>query len=92
MEFEWDEGKRRRNLAKHGIDFRDAVRVFHDAHRLWGFDEAHSDLEDRWWTLGSVHETVLLVVTTARGGVIRIISARKATRDEQEAYYQSLTR
>jgi uncharacterized DUF497 family protein len=48
VEFEWDEAKRRTNLETHGVDFRDAVRVFEDEHRLWGYDRSHSDFEDRW--------------------------------------------
>ncbi len=92
MELEWDEHKRHRNLAKHGVDFRDAVRVFLDPHLLWGFDDRHSDHEDRWWNLGITVGAVLLVVTTERGTVQRIISARKATQDERAAYYENLTR
>lgn len=92
MEFEWHEEKRQSNLEKHGVDFRDAIRVFQDEKRLWGFDDRHSDFEDRWWTVGMTHDTVLTVVWTERGGVIRLISARRATRDEQTAYYESLAR
>ncbi len=92
MELEWDEEKRRSNLAKHGIDFRDAAQIFRDPNQLWGFDERHRDEEDRWWTLGITRGTVLFIVTTERGDVLRIISARKATRDEQRAYYENLTR
>ncbi len=92
MEFEWDEEKRKSNLASHGIDFRDAIQIFHDPNRLWGFDEGHSNFEDRWWNLGMTHEMVLHIVTTERSGVTRMISARKATRNEQKAYYESLTR
>lgn len=93
MEFEWHDEKRQRNLDKHGIDFRDAVRVFQDPHHLWGFDEEHYDFEERWWTLGRVHDTVLVVVWTERDGdVIRIISARRATRHEEETYYESFAR
>ena len=92
MDFEWHDEKRERNLEKHGIDFRDAVRVFQDQHRLWGFDEEHSDFEDRWWTIGMAHDTVLVVVWTERDGVIRMISARRTTTSEQKAYYESFTR
>lgn len=92
MEFEWHEEKRQSNLEKHGVDFRDAIRVFQDEKRLWGFDDRHSDFEDRWWTVGMTHDTVLTVVWTEHGGVIRLISARRATRDEQTAYYESLAR
>jgi uncharacterized DUF497 family protein len=90
--FEWDDEKRRSNLANHGIDFRDAIEALQDGNRIWGFDEEHSDSEERWWTLGMTHETILFVVTTVRAGVVRIISARKATRDEQRAYVESFAR
>lgn len=92
MEFEWDETKNSRNLAKHGLDFRDAIGVFRDENRIWGLDQRHSDAEDRWWNLGIVRETVIFTVTVERDGVIRMITARKATRHEQEADYKSLTR
>ncbi len=92
MEFEWDEQKCENNLRKHSVDFRDAVHVFRDEHRIGGFDARHSDFEERWWTVGRIRDTVLFVVSTERGGVFRIISARKVTRDEQKAYYESLPR
>lgn len=90
MEFEWDERKRAINLTKHGVDFRDALRIFRDDHRIWGFDEEHSEHEDRWWTLGRAASVLLFVVATERRGVVRLISARKATRDERRTYYESL--
>ena len=92
VEFEWDEGKRESNFAKHSVDFADAIQVFRDAHRLWGYDEDHSDFEDRWWTIGLTHDTVLFVVTTRRNDTTRLISARKATRDEERIYYESRSR
>ncbi len=92
MEFEWDEQKCEINLKKHGVDFRDAVHVFRDEHRIGGSDAGHSEFEERWWTVGRIRDTVLFVVSTERGGVIRIISARKVTRDEQKTYYESLPR
>ncbi len=92
MEYEWAEEKRTKNLSRHDVDFRDAIRVFHDEYRLWGYDAKHSDVEDRWWTIGVSHHTILFVVTTERGDRIRLISARKATTNEQRAYYESLPR
>ena len=47
MQFEWDEDKAALNLKKHGVDFRDAVRVFYDVNRIEWYDSAHSDEEDR---------------------------------------------
>ncbi len=91
MDFEWDEDKRRSNLFRHGVDFRDAIQVFRDERQLWGIDAEHSDDEDRWWTIGMTHDTVLFVVTTERRGRIRLISAREATKEERNGYYQGIT-
>ena len=92
MEFEWDDEKRSANLANHGVDFRDAIEALQDENRIWGFDNQHSDAEERWWTLGMIREITLFIVTTERAGVVRIVSARKATRNEQKAYFESLAR
>lgn len=92
MEFEWDEQKRRKNLATHNVDFRDAVRVFQDSYRLWGYDAEHSELEDRWWTIGLVRDTILFVVTTEREDRVRLVSARKATANERKTYDESRAR
>ncbi len=88
MQFEWDEDKNTINKKKHdGISFEMAVRVFLDEKRLERYDEAHSFWgEDRWNTIGMVGE-VLFVVYTERGDKIRLISARRATREEEQYYY-----
>ena len=88
MEFEWDESKNQINLNKHKIDFNDAVHVFIDPNRVERYDSANSFNEDRWQTIGMAPLGVLFVVYAERrdGNVIRLISARKATRREQEAY------
>ncbi|HEV7718150.1 MAG TPA: BrnT family toxin [Arsenicitalea sp.] len=90
MEFEWDEEKNRANKAKHGISFGAAIEVFEDPNELTDFDQ-HIDGEDRWTTLGIASgATIVLVVHTdrTRGGIeiIRIISARGATKDEKKRY------
>ena len=89
MKFEWDEDKRRANIAKHGIDFRAAVKVFTDPRRVNGYDLVHSEEGDRWWVTGKpgANLGVLFVVYTERhGDTIRLISARKASKNEREAY------
>ena len=86
MRFEWDEEKAASNLKKHGIDFRDAVRVFQDDYRIEIYDEAHSDTEDRFCTIGMVDD-ILFVVYTERGDAVRMISARFANRRERSLYY-----
>lgn len=89
MQFEWDDEKDRKNIAKHGIAFRTAILVFQDQNRLEKFDEAHSLDEDRYLTIGEIGGTfmVVSVVYTERPEAIRIISARRATRAEKEEYY-----
>ena len=89
MLFEWDDEKEKINIAKHGIDFATAARVFGDENRLEIYDEAHSDNEDRYITIGSVDGVtfIVMVVYTERGEAIRLISARKATKQEGRMYY-----
>ena len=84
MQFEWEEDKAALNLKKHGVDFRDAVRVFYDVNRIEWYDSAHSDEEDRYNTIGMVRE-VLFVVYTERRERTRILFARKATLREGES-------
>ena len=89
MFFEWDSEKEKTNIQKHGIDFTTAARVFNDENRLELYDEAHSDTEDRYITIGLIGDVayVVLVVYTERENTIRLISARKATNQERRAYY-----
>ena len=87
--FEWDEEKEVANIKKHGIDFKSASFVFLDMNRIEIFDEAHSELEDRYITIGVVEE-VLTVVYTERKKSIRIISARKANALERSYYYDNI--
>jgi len=82
--FEWDENKRKLNLDKHGIDFVDAVDVFMDLSRIEV--ESMRDDELRYLTIGAVHDVVILVVYTYRAGTVRLISARRANKNEREAY------
>jgi uncharacterized DUF497 family protein len=87
-EFEWDEKKDAINLEKHGIGFEEAVQVFFDPFYSELYDKAHSGFfEDRWKAFGLIGEVPVMVSYTERNARIRIISARKATISEQEAYY-----
>lgn len=91
MKFEWDPKKEEINIQKHGITFEQASYVFADPYALDKYDEEHSQDEDRWLLLGhSMNEIILVVVHTFKGrdGVemVRIISARKATKNEIEEY------
>lgn len=90
MRFEWDEAKNRSNIEKHGIDFADAVDIFNHP-LLTAWDDREGYGEDRWIAIGWIHALIGVVVYTERhGDVIRIISARKATRQERKRYEQNL--
>ena len=85
--FIWDEEKNKINKKKHGISFKVAARVFLDKNRIDDLDELHSDFEERIRIIGRV-EKILTVIYTERGDRNRIISARQATKDEEEEYYE----
>lgn len=89
MQFEWDSEKEKINIIKHGIDFTTAARVFNDTNRLELYDEAHSEVEERYITIGIIDEVayLVMVVYTERREAIRLISARKATNQERKMYY-----
>jgi uncharacterized DUF497 family protein len=87
VEFEWDPAKALANLRKHGVPFFKACQVFKDAGRLEQPDFSGDHDEERWDVLGRVEDTVLFVVFTVRGERVRLISARRATRNEQRHYW-----
>ena len=90
IKFEWHSGKAATNLKKHQVSFVEAQTVFYDDFAVQFFDEEHSGEEERFIMLGmSVHSRLLIVCHCERGGgeIIRIISARKATKRES-AFYQ----
>ncbi|MFL9902913.1 BrnT family toxin [Paraburkholderia fungorum] len=90
VRFEWDEIKNQINIRKHGIDFRDAIDVF-DHPVLTAIDEREDYGEDRWIALGWIAAIVGVVVYVERDAdVIRIISARKATKHEVKRYKHSV--
>ena len=89
LRFEWDERKNRANQRKHGVSFEEARTVFFDQQAVEFYDDEYGELEDRFLLLGvSSKLRVLMVCHCLRegGGVIRIISARKATKNEQREY------
>ena len=89
ISFSWDENKNLSNQDKHGVSFEEAKTVFYDDHALEYFDPDHSQDEDRFILLGMSSTTRLLVVCHCyreENGLIRIISARKATNNERRAY------
>jgi hypothetical protein len=90
--FEWDPAKAAGNRRKHGIGFELAATVFRDPLALSRFDEAYSETEERWVTLGQAENGSLLVVVHTfqevdeHNATVRIVSARLATRHEQRDY------
>ncbi len=87
LRFEWDQRKADSNLKKHGITFQEATSVFADTLSVTIPDPDHSASEARFLDLGLSHRNRLLVVSyTERGEIIRIISARRASRPERKAY------
>jgi uncharacterized DUF497 family protein len=89
LQFEWDPKKAASNERKHGVSFDEATTVFSDDHAILLDDPDHSDDEDRFVLLGlSANLRTLVVCHAYRAAedVIRLISARKATRKERAAY------
>lgn len=86
LTFEWDDEKAKANLKKHGVPFETAAKVFLDKNRIEIYDEAHSEDEDRYITIGMAGD-VLFVVYTERSPRIRLISARLANARERKVYY-----
>jgi len=93
--FEWDFNKAKTNLKKHQVSFEDATTVFKDKNMISIFDEKHSENEERWITIGmDVNTRTLVVVHTfitidEDNTKIRIISARKATKNEEKTYWEN---
>lgn len=90
LRFEWDQKKAAENRAKHRVSFEEAVTVFGDLLGRITDDPRHSEGEERYVLLGlSERQRLLAVMFTERGDVIRLISARKATRHERRDYEEN---
>ncbi len=93
-EFEWDDAKAEANARKHDVDFMEAMGVFVDPLTLTRYDDEHSEDEERWISLGQSRNARLLLVvhtfvsTGPNTAMVRLISARLATRREREQYEQ----
>jgi len=85
--FEWNDAKARANLEKHEVSFEVARLVFDDPAGIDEIDDRGEYGEDRFTITGMAGERLLTVTYTERDGRIRIISARKATRREQDSYF-----
>ncbi|NJO16816.1 MAG: BrnT family toxin [Thioploca sp.] len=91
MKFEWDTKKEQTNINKQGVSFEQGSYVFADPYALNQYDDDHSIKADRWLILGkSINEVIPVVVHTFKDQegmeMVRIISARKATKHERNTY------
>jgi len=91
MQFEWDPQKELANLSKHGVSFKEASEVFEDPLHLSKLDHRFTYFEERWITVGKTGSKRLLVVANlffdSEGNeIVRIISAREASRNERKQY------
>jgi len=87
--FEWDSAKARANLRLHGVTFEFATTVFTDPFAIEFLDDRENYGEERFVIIGMAGRQVpVTVVYTEREGRIRMISARRATRDEQDQYFE----
>ncbi len=89
MKFEWDEAKHRANYKKHGLDFRDAEKIFQGS-TITAVDIRQEYGEDRYISLGMLEDLVVVVVHTPRSDRTRIISMRKAKLKEKQAYEEKI--
>lgn len=89
--FEWDIDKARTNVRKHGVTFEEARSCFYDPRQIVFYDPDHSDDEDRELLIAHSNQgRVLIISYTLKTEVIRIISARKATKSEEIRYAQGI--
>jgi uncharacterized DUF497 family protein len=90
MQFEWDPAKYSQNRTKHGVSFEEASTAFEDDFFLCFADPDHSEGEVRYLLLGqSLQGRLLVIAYTERRGVVRLISAREATRRERKTYEEA---
>ena len=90
MRVTWNAAKNRRNIQKHGIDFADVEEMFNHP-MLTLRDDRYDYGESRWISVGRLHALIAVVVYTERDqDLLRIISARKATRSEVKRYEQAV--
>ncbi len=91
MQIEWDENKNRLNQKKHGVSFEVAREIFNDPFQIAKLDHRFNYFEERWITVGSTKDNVIIVVANlffSEDGeeIIRIISARNADKKERRSY------
>lgn len=90
LQFEWDPDKAKKNLRKHDVSFEEASTIFKDPQYISFLDEEHSADEERHITIGmSFKARLLMAAHTTRRKLIRLISARKATKNEEKFYNET---
>ncbi len=89
MDFKWDDKKRKSNIKDHGIDFINSPKVF-ESYTLTIEDDRYDYGEERFITFGILEGRVVVVVHTENEDSIRIISIRKATKNEEKAYFSQI--
>ncbi len=90
MKFEWDEAKRKSNIKKHGFDFVDAEKAF-DGATFTINDDRFDYGKNRYITLGMLEGIVIVITHLEEDELIRIISIRKATKNEQKIYFKGFS-
>jgi uncharacterized DUF497 family protein len=88
LEFEWDDTKATENYARHGVSFELAKKVFNDPFAVERIDDRRDYGEERYIIIGLADREILFVAYTEREERIRIISARRVTRYEQDDYFR----
>ena len=88
MEYEWDDEKAADNFRKHGISFQEAAYALGDPLLMEGLDDRFDYGEERYVAIAMGVNSLLTIVYTERSDIVRIISAREATRHEQDIYYR----
>jgi len=94
ISFAWDDRKSEANKKKHGVSFDEAKTVFYDENAIRYSDPDHSDDEDRFLMVGMSQQIRILIVCHCfreEDSVIRIITARKATKGEEDVYWRERT-
>jgi uncharacterized protein len=88
LKFEWDEGKARSNFKDHGVSFELAKTVFDDAFAIDRIDDREGYGEERFVIIGMAEEVLLFVAYAERSNRVRIISARRVTKREEDFYFR----
>ena len=87
LDFEWDENKEIANITKHGISFSECKSAFYDENGIFYFDDTHSKIENRYTLLGKTKNGIIVIISyTIRNYKFRLISCRKANKNERIKY------